>query len=178
MRPSATTSDSDRAGGSDLPGARGGTQGQSTNPGQAAHPGRAAARLARAVENVLVQADLSLPQYRMLIFLDEGGDAAASALAGQLGVSRPSVTALVDGLVAKGLVERRADEQDRRRVAHSVTARGLEMLAAADALIEARLDELASNITPEMRSEAFLGLARWETALDTERQARLEEQQR
>lgn len=144
----------------------------------AEHPGRAAARLARAVENALATVELSLPQYRMLIFLDEGGAAAASALAGHLGVSRPSVTALVDGLVARGLAERRNDPRDRRRVAHSVTPLGLEILAAADAAVESRLDELAGNMPdPAMRTEAFLGLARWQLALNSERQARLDEQQ-
>lgn len=148
------------------------------SPAQVAdHPGRAAARLARAVENALTAVELSLPQYRMLIFLDEGGEAAASALAGHLGVSRPSVTALVDGLVARGLAERRGDEADRRRVAHSVTSLGLEVLAAADAAVEARLDELSSRMAePEMRTEAFVGLERWQSALDAERQARLDEQ--
>lgn len=140
-------------------------------------PGRAAARLARAVENALGAVDLSLPQYRMLIFLDEGGSAAASALAGDLGVSRPSVTALVDGLVARGLAERRADETDRRRVAHLVTPLGLEVLAAADAAVEARLSELAAVLPADLRDDAFTGLARWQSALDIERQAKLDASQ-
>ena len=63
---------------------------------------RAAAKLARQVTIPLGEIDLSLPQYRVLAFLDEGG-AAPSDLAGRLSVSRPSVTALMDGLITRGL---------------------------------------------------------------------------
>ena len=47
---------------------------------------RAAARLARQVTISLGEVDLSLPQYRVLAFLDEG-EAAPSDLAGRLGGS-------------------------------------------------------------------------------------------
>ena len=106
-------------------------------------PGRVAARLARQVEVGLAQVDLSLSQYRTLMLLDEGS-AAASALADHLAVSRPSVTAVVDGLVARGLVERKPR---RRRPApgrappHRRRAAGL--LCQADRAVEARLRDIA-----------------------------------
>ncbi len=141
------------------------------------HPGRVAARLARVVENALAGVELSLPQYRMLVFLDESGAAAASALAGRLGVSRPSVTALVDGLVARGWVTRAADPADRRRVSHQVTQTGREVLARADAAVESRLAELAAVIpTADDRAAAYDGLGHWLAAMDTEREARLSQQ--
>jgi DNA-binding MarR family transcriptional regulator len=143
----------------------------------ASRPGRATARLARVVENALTTVDLSLPQYRMLIFLAEGGSAAASALAGKLGVSRPSVTALVDGLVARGLAERSTDPVDRRRVAHVVTPAGLDALERADQVVEARLAELAASIPePADRAAAYAGLAIWHGALNAERDAKLTQQ--
>jgi len=89
----------------------------------AAGHARAAARLAKAVELALVDVDLTLPQYRLLVYLAEGS-VAASALAGKLAVSKPSLTALADGLVAKALVERRAFAGDRRRVDHVLTEDG------------------------------------------------------
>ena len=76
---------------------------------------RAAARLARFVTVRLAKTDLSLPQYRLLAFLDDGGTAHAD-LAQLLTVSSPSVTALVDGLVARDYVERRKDPEDGRRI--------------------------------------------------------------
>ena len=70
-----------------------------------------------AAEKVaLAQVELTLPQYRVLGILAEGS-AAASGLADRLAVRRPSITALIDGLVARGLVDRRQEDADRRRVA-------------------------------------------------------------
>ncbi len=138
-------------------------------------PGRVAARLARQVDVGLAQVDLSLPQYRILMFLAEGA-VAASALADNLAVSRPSVTAVVDGLVSPGLVERRHDEVDRRRVGHTLTAEGRNILDQADAAVDARLAEIALFLTDEQDAvTAFEGLARWRAALDAFRASRKSE---
>ncbi|MHB1923508.1 MAG: MarR family winged helix-turn-helix transcriptional regulator [Acidimicrobiales bacterium] len=138
-------------------------------------PGRVAARLARQVDVGLAQVDLSLPQYRILMFLAEGA-VAASALADNLAVSRPSVTAVVDGLVSRGLVERRHDEGDRRRVGHTLTAEGRNILDQADAAVDARLAEIARFLTDEQDAvTAFEGLARWRAALDAFRASRKSE---
>jgi DNA-binding MarR family transcriptional regulator len=51
-----------------------------------------------------------------LDLLDGSGPLRIGALARGLGLSRPAATALVDRLAARGLVERRADEADRRSV--------------------------------------------------------------
>lgn len=137
---------------------------------------RGAARLARTLENVLATVDLSLPQYRMLAYLHDVGSTQASDLAGRLGVSRPSVTALIDGLVARGMAERTADPRDRRRVAHEITPTGRSALAVADAAVTRRLEDLAEKIpTEEERDLARRGLALWLDALNTEREAKLAE---
>lgn len=126
----------------------------------------------------LADVDLSLPQYRILMFLDEGA-VVASKLADHLAVSRPSVTAVVDGLVARGLVERRHDEKDRRRVGHSLTPEGARVLTAADDAIDARLREIAGFLDDEGgAAEAFNGLDRWRGALDAYRAAKVAERGR
>ena len=94
-------------------------------------PARPAARLARVVELALVDVGLTLPQYRLLAHLSRGSSW-PSPVAKQLGTSLPSVTALVDGVVAKGLVERRTDDEDRRRVFLTMTEQGRRSLEAAD----------------------------------------------
>lgn len=138
-------------------------------------PGRVAARLARQVDVGLAQVDLSLPQYRILMFLAEGA-VAASALADKLAVSRPSVTAVVDGLVSRGLVERRHDEGDRRRVGHTLTDEGRKILEQADAAVDARLGEIARFLSDEQEAAAaYEGLSRWRTALDAFRASRTSE---
>ena len=130
---------------------------------------RAAARLAKQVEVALAGAGLSLPQYRALAFLAEGA-AAASALAGNLAVSRPSVTAVVDGLVTRGLVERRPDAGDRRRVHHELTTSGRRALESADRLVSERLVRLAAHLPDRVAERAVSGLAAWNDALTRARQ--------
>ncbi|HEX7459891.1 MAG TPA: MarR family transcriptional regulator [Acidimicrobiales bacterium] len=134
--------------------------------------GRTAAWLAKQVEIGLGTVDLSLPQYRILGLLDESS-AVSSHLAERLAVRPPTITAVVDGLVAKGLVERRTVEGDRRRVDHVLTAAGHRVLDAADAAIDARLHEITDALDdPDAAEEAFCGLAGWRTALVAYRRAR------
>jgi long-chain acyl-CoA synthetase len=132
---------------------------------------RAVARLAKQVEVAIGPLDLSLPQYRVLALLGDGSTA-SSVLARQLAVSPPTVTAVVDGLVARGLVERRADPEDRRRLTLLLTRDGKRLLSAADAAGEARLDEIAAHL--DERPEALAaGLDGWNRALDRNREDRV-----
>ena len=122
--------------------------------------GRTAAWLAKQVEIGLGSVDLSLPQYRILGLLDEHSEV-SSVLAERLAVRPPTVTAVVDGLVARGLVERQAVEGDRRRVGHVLTPDGLAILHEADAAIEARLLVVTDAMEdPAATEEAFSGRAR------------------
>jgi DNA-binding MarR family transcriptional regulator len=130
---------------------------------------RAVARLAKQVEVAIGPLDLSLPQYRVLGLLADGSTA-SSVLARQLAVSPPSVTAVVDGLVGRGLVERRADPEDRRRLTLLLTREGTRLLAAADTAAEARLDDIAGFLgEPSVALAA--GLDGWNQALDRNREA-------
>jgi len=127
--------------------------------------GRTAAWLAKQVELGLADVDLSLPQYRVLGLLDERS-AFSSDLAERLAVRPPTVTAVVDGLVARGLVGRHPVAGDRRRVDHQLTDEGLALLGAADAAVEARLELVTDAMAdPVATEEAFGGLVCWRRAL-------------
>jgi long-chain acyl-CoA synthetase len=126
---------------------------------------RAVARMAKHEELALADIGLSLPQFRVLILLSEGS-AVASALARRLAVSPPSVTAIVDGLVARGLVERRADAEDRRRVDHALTDAGHQALVEADTSTATRLRDIAEYLEPGERDAALEALGVWHKALD------------
>lgn len=132
--------------------------------------GRAATRLARQVAVALGDLDLSPSQYRLLLFLSEG-NAAASAVAGRLAVSRPSVTALADGLEKRGLLQRKADPADRRKVAHELTEAGREALGAADAAVAERISGIAAHLDEHQTDQALDGLALWNEALNRYRAA-------
>jgi len=136
-------------------------------------PARVVARLAKQVELALHELDLSLAQYRLIGNLADG-PWQASELAERLIVSRPSVTALADGLVERGFIARMGAEGDRRRVMHVLTDDGRRVLDAADEAIERRLDTFGELISEPDRSRAYKGLDMWGKALDRRRDAVVE----
>lgn len=74
------------------------------------------------------EAELSPPQMGALLHLDPGRPLPMSDLADALACDNSNVTGIVDRLEARGLVERRPDERDRR----------VKMLALTDAGAEVR----------------------------------------
>ena len=131
---------------------------------------RALARLARHVEHALASLDLSLPQYRALSVLGDGSTA-SSARAGRLAVRPPSVTAVIDGLVARGLVERQADADDRRKLTLLLTPAGEKLLRSAETAVDARLGEVAEYLEdPSSAAAAIEALQQWNHALDAFRE--------
>ncbi len=134
--------------------------------------GRTAAWLAKQVEIGLGTVDLSLPQYRVLAML-ESTSALSSDLAERLAVRPPTVTSVVDGLVTRGLIERRTVAGDRRRVDHVLTDHGRQVLDTADTAVDARLCEIAAHLdSPAETDRAFAGLTLWRRALVASRLAR------
>jgi DNA-binding MarR family transcriptional regulator len=112
---------------------------------------RVLARLSRVLE--AADAGLTVPQYRMLSALSEGGQRSAR-LAERLAVRKPTVTALADGLIAAGYVARESEEGDRRIVRLSLTEAGQDALRRADAAYLARLEPLLAEVPDP---ERFVG---------------------
>jgi long-chain acyl-CoA synthetase len=136
--------------------------------------GRTIAWLARELACGLDAVELSPPQYRILILLSDGSTM-SSALASRLAVSPPSVSSVVDGLVNRGLVERRHGEDDRRRVPLQLTEEGREILAQADRHVDARLAGLVANLgAADLARRAIDDLELWSDALVARRQAKAE----
>ncbi len=123
------------------------------------------------MEVALATVGLSLPQYRLLAFLS-GGPERATALAAWLDVSPPSLTALVDGAVARSLVQRAAAEDDRRCVRHVITPIGAEALGRADLAVAERLADVTQHLSPAQAKRALDGLELLGKALDLAREAR------
>jgi long-chain acyl-CoA synthetase len=133
--------------------------------------GRIAAWLSKVVELALAPVDLSMPQYRVLAIL-AGGSAAASGLAKSLDVRPPSVTALIDGLVARGLVDRRQEDNDRRRVELRITKEGTRLVADADRVVNEQLTHIAGYLPSKDEVMALRSLELWGRALSEAREAR------
>jgi long-chain acyl-CoA synthetase len=126
--------------------------------------GRVTAWLSKRVEIALAQIDLTLPQYRVLGILSEGS-AAASGLAQRLAVRPPSITAVIDGLVARGLVDRSHEESDRRRITLRLTAEGARMVAAADLCVDEYLESIAACLPDPDELMVLRSLELWGHAM-------------
>ena len=83
--------------------------------------------------------DLSVPQFRALAFLSRHEGASLSAVAEHIGLTLPSMSKMIDGLVARSLVKRETHPDDRRRVTLALTARGRSLFQSAHAATQACL---------------------------------------
>ncbi len=129
------------------------------------------ARLARVLERAcsdLPGARLTLAQYRLLATMADGAER-ASHLAGQLALSKPTVSATVDTLVERGLVARETVDGDRRATRLTLTAPGHAALLLAEAPMRERLDDLLGRVDDP--AAVLRSIAQLRAALD-ERRAR------
>ena len=112
---------------------------------------RLLARLARVAEQTCQSTGISLPQYRLLVSAADGPQR-ASELAAAVGVSRPTLTSLVDGLEQAGLVRRTPVATDRRGIQLELTAAGREATYRAERALSVRLLTLMNgepqNVVP------------------------------
>lgn len=99
-----------------------------------------AIHLLRRVRAADAEAGLSAARLSALSVLVFGGPRSVTALAEAEQVSAPTMSRLLSALEREGLVERRADEADARRVQVSATAQGRAALEAGRAR---RVDRLA-----------------------------------
>jgi len=96
-------------------------------------------------------ADLSVPQFRTLNFLHHQAGASLSQVAEHIGLTLPSVSLLVDGLVERKLILRNTSAADRRRVTLTLTARGQSVLDAAHGATQAALAEKLAALSAQDR---------------------------
>ncbi|MGD0172047.1 MAG: MarR family transcriptional regulator [Halobacteriota archaeon] len=75
--------------------------------------------------------DLTVPQFRVLAFVNRNEGSSLWEVASHVGLTPPSTSRLVDGLIARGLMARNDHPADRRRVRLTVTGHGLAILEAS-----------------------------------------------
>jgi DNA-binding MarR family transcriptional regulator len=100
--------------------------------------------------NLLV--NLSEAQFRTLMFLQRHEGASLSEVAAHLGLTLPSMSKQMDSLVARGVVARRTDPNDRRRVILTLTVQGRGTLASVREVAQAHLAEMLAVLTPSRRA--------------------------
>jgi DNA-binding MarR family transcriptional regulator len=95
---------------------------------------------------------VTIVQFRALCFVSMTSDSSLSAVADFIGLSLPAMSRLVDGLVEKRLMKRRASDNDRRHLQLSVTAAGEAALREAREMAQAHLTEKLSALTAPQRA--------------------------
>jgi DNA-binding MarR family transcriptional regulator len=93
--------------------------------------------------------DLSVPQFRALGFVERHPGSSLSDVAEHIGLTLPAMSKLIDGLVARKLVTRASQADDRRRMTLELTARGCALLRSAHAATHASLAERLAALSED-----------------------------
>jgi len=93
--------------------------------------------------------DMTVAQLRFLLLLYSEGPSQMSSIASSLGVAVSTATGIVDNLVKKGLVIRRADPQDRRLVICTLSPQGKETINRMWTLGRSQIKELLQGLSIE-----------------------------
>jgi len=102
--------------------------------------------------------EISIPQFRTLVFINRRSGASLSDAAEHMGLTLPSMSAMIDGLVSRNLVMRRTDPQDRRRMTLTLTERGRTTLQKARESTLAYLNELLKSASAADRAVLVKGM--------------------
>ena len=88
--------------------------------------------------------DISIPQFRTLRFIQKNPDSSLSHLAEHLGLTLPSVSKLVDGLVKQKLITRKESTTDRRMLTLMLTQSGA-------AIVDSARDDARINLAQKLK---------------------------
>jgi DNA-binding MarR family transcriptional regulator len=106
----------------------------------------------RSLYALLAELDLSITQLKLLhILVESPRQTSVKELAAELSMSLPNASRTIDGLLQRGLLERREDEHDRRirRVAPTPAAR--ELIDRVDTARLHGLEAWAARLTEVQR---------------------------
>ena len=108
---------------------------------------------------LIADLDLSLTQLKALYRLGDADHRSVSELAGDLRLSIPSASRAVDGLVQRGLVERRECSDDRRTRRVRLTPAGRDTLRHVHEVRHHDLEAALAALSPAERDALHVGLA-------------------
>lgn len=137
-----------------------------------ARAARALALAARSLERATAARDLTLAQYRVLALV-AAGDERSSLLADRLAVAKPTITAVVDGLVERGLIVRSTVDGDRRSIRLALTKHGTTALRGVEKELCDTLERILAHTRD--RDAVLRALADLDDALAARSKARLRE---
>ena len=91
--------------------------------------------------------DISIPQFRTMRFIQRNPASCLSDLAEHLGLTLPSASKLVDGLVKQKLVTRKESAADRRRLTLMLTQIGASLVDSARTAARVHLAEKLKHLS-------------------------------
>jgi DNA-binding MarR family transcriptional regulator len=97
---------------------------------------RAQAEFGELVRAALAPLEIDNREWAVLISLDDQNPQSQAEVAQRVGVDRTTMVALVDGLQAKGLIERRPHRDDRRKNVLVATTAGRSVRRRAARLVD------------------------------------------
>lgn len=86
-------------------------------------------------------------------------------LGAALGLTPPSMTRVSDRLEARGLIERRRDPSDRRKVVAAILPAGLRLVTSVPLLEKSTIRTAAQRIAPAQRERIAAALAEFAAAV-------------
>jgi DNA-binding MarR family transcriptional regulator len=92
--------------------------------------------------------ELSVPQFRAMVFAERNRGATLADLSGHLGLMPPAASNIVNGLVTMDLIERRPISSDRRRVRLALTSAGRKKLKSTRKMAQEYLVEKLVPLPP------------------------------
>ena len=96
--------------------------------------------------------NLSVPQFRVLTFLNRHPGAALSEVANHIGLTPPSMSKNIDGLIARQLITRQESRADRRRIHLTLTESGKTLLKSAHQETQARLADMLAGLSSDQQN--------------------------
>ncbi|SRR6266446_6797292 len=100
-------------------------------------------QMSTLLERALAEEGVQIEHWRILEVLSDEQGRSMGELAELVLMNHPALTKTVDRIVSRGLVHRRADPTDSRRVLVYITDRGLELMAR----LRERVDEHHEVVT-------------------------------
>lgn len=111
----------------------------------------------RLLDGLLVDEDVTAAQFKVVMLIGRGWADTPADICRTLSLDSGSMTRMLDRLEAKGLIERRRSDQDRRSVRLLLTDSGNVLLGRTPAIAAHASNQLVGCLTAE-ELETFLGL--------------------
>jgi DNA-binding MarR family transcriptional regulator len=120
------------------------------------------------LDELLKPSGITVPQYTALTVLDRRSGLTTAELARSSFVTPQAMGDLVTALERRGLVERRADPGNRRRLLIGLTETGQDLLAGFDGAVRALEEKMLSDLGADERAALGDYLNRARAALAVE----------